>query len=172
MRRAFGHAGADVGSTVKEYKKACHPDDTSKGCGRVKSQVRSTIYGEPDQEHIGTSHAERVNLTTRMKQRRLTRLTNGYSKKAGNLRAAMALHYFWYNFVRVHESIGTTPAVEAGVVDHEWSLEEMVLAALEEVGEMNKPTYAKRTRRVDRKTHAMEADWAERHPGILGVTPD
>lgn len=168
MRRAFGHDGADVGMTVKEYQKECRPDDTSKGCGRVKSQNKTVIFGDPLQSHITTSHAERVNLTTRMQQRRLTRLTNGYSKKAVNLRAAMGLHYFWYNFVRRHQTIGTTPALESGVATHEWTLDEMVQAALEEMGEMNKPTYSKRPRRVTRKTHAMEADWQEWSPNPLG----
>lgn len=149
IRRTFGHRGADVGSIVKEYQKACSPDTGN--CGRVKSTEKTVIYGDPDQDLISTSKAERFNMTTRMQQRRFTRLTNAYSKKDENHRAAVGLLYFWYNFVRVHESIGTTPAVQAGVADHPWSLAEMVQAALEEMGEMNKPRA--RERRYHYKTH-------------------
>lgn len=83
----------------------------------------------------------------------LTRLTNAYSRKKENLVAAAGLHYFWYNFVREHESLSSTPAVSASLSDHVWTLDEMVRAALEEMGEMNRPTFLKRGRRVERKTH-------------------
>jgi hypothetical protein len=89
---------------------------------------------------ISTSLAERVNLTTRMHQRRLTRLTNAYSKKPENLTAAVGLHFAWYNFVRVHETIGTTPAVAAGLAEAPWSLAELVAAALEIAEETPQPT--------------------------------
>jgi len=108
-RRSFGHNGADVGCTVKEYQKGCSPDDIARGCGRVKSQTKTVIYGNPEQARISTSKAERLNLTSRMTDRRLTRLTNAYSKKVENHAASAGLHFFWYNFVRKHESLGTTP---------------------------------------------------------------
>ena len=80
--------------------------------------------GMPDYERICTSHIERQNLTMRMQIRRLTRLTNAFSKKWENLRAAIALHFAYYNFCRVHSSLRVTPAMEAGLTDHVWELRE------------------------------------------------
>jgi hypothetical protein len=157
-RRSFGHRGADVGSTVKEYQKECHPDDTSRGCGRVKSQVKSTVFGSPDLGRTSTSQAERYNLTSRMTDRRLTRLTNGYSKKVENLAASAALHVMWYNFGRVHDTLGTTPAIKAGLTDHVWSVEELTKAALVEMGADNPEPTGTRPRRYVRKTHAQDVD--------------
>jgi IS1 family transposase len=84
------------------------------------------INGSPDISHVSTSHVERLNLTMRMSMRRYTRLTNAFSKKVENLAAAVSLHFFHYNFVRVHQTLGTTPAVAAGVADHVWTLDELV----------------------------------------------
>jgi IS1 family transposase len=85
-----------------------------------------TISGEPDADHISTSFVERQNLTMRMSMRRFTRLTNAFSKKVENLAAAVSLHFFFYNFCRVHKTLGTTPAVAAGVADHVWKLNELI----------------------------------------------
>jgi IS1 family transposase len=85
--------------------------------------------GMPDYERICTSHIERQNLTMRMQIRRLTRLTNAFSKKWENLRAAIALHFAYYNFCRVHSSLRVTPAMEAGITDHVWSIAELLGAA-------------------------------------------
>lgn len=74
--------------------------------------------GMPDYDRICTSHVERQNLTMRMQIRRLTRLTNAFSKKWANLKAAVALHFAYYNFCRVHKSLRVTPAMEAGLTDH------------------------------------------------------
>jgi hypothetical protein len=76
--------------------------------------------------HISTSYVERQNLTMRMGMRRFTRLTNGFSKKLENHAAAVALHYMHYNFARVHKTLRVTPAMEAGLADHVWSVEEIV----------------------------------------------
>jgi transposase-like protein/IS1 family transposase len=84
--------------------------------------------GMPDYERICTSHIERQNLTMRMQIRRLTRLTNAFSKKWDNLRAAIALHFAYYNFCRVHSSLRVTPAMEAGLTDHVWSIAELLAA--------------------------------------------
>jgi transposase-like protein/IS1 family transposase len=84
--------------------------------------------GMPDYERICTSHVERQNLTMRMQIRRLTRLTNAFSKKWGNLRAAIALHFAYYNFCRIHQSLRVTPAMEAGLTDHVWELKELLAA--------------------------------------------
>jgi hypothetical protein len=87
---------------------------------------KAVVSGRPDFSHISTSHTERNNLTMRMSMRRFTRLTNAFSKKIENHEAAVALHFMHYNFSRVHLSLRVTPAMEAGVADHVWSLEEIV----------------------------------------------
>ncbi len=91
------------------------------------------LSGRPDSAHISTSHVERQNLTMRMGMRRFTRLTNGFSMKLTNHRAAIAIHFIHYNFVRVHKSLRVTPAMEAGLATHVWGLEGLVglLAARE-----------------------------------------
>lgn len=91
----------------------------------VISKVRS---GDPDPDHISTSFVERQNLTMRMAMRRFTRLTNGFSKKLSHLKAAVALHFAYYNLCRVHSSLRVTPAMEAGLTDHVWSIAELLNA--------------------------------------------
>lgn len=85
-----------------------------------------TIQGAPDETHISTSYVERQNLTMRMAMRRFTRLTNGFSKRFENHCHAVALHFMYYNFCRVHRSLRVTPAMEAKIADHVWTLEELV----------------------------------------------
>jgi len=87
---------------------------------------RHGITGRPDPDHISTSYVERQNLTMRMSMRRFTRLTNGFSKKLENHGASVALYMMAYNFQRKHMTLGTTPAVAAGIADHIWSIEEIV----------------------------------------------
>ena len=87
---------------------------------------KAKISGEPAWEHISTSYVERQNLTMRMSMRRFTRLTNGFSKKVENLEHAVALHFMFYNFARIHQTLRVTPAMEAGVSDHVWSIEEIL----------------------------------------------
>ncbi len=87
---------------------------------------RKAVTGNPDPDHISTSYIERQNLTMRMGMRRFTRLTNAFSKKIENHAAAISLHTMYYNFSRKHQSLGTTPAVAAGVSDHEWTVEEII----------------------------------------------
>jgi len=84
------------------------------------------VSGHPDPEHVSTSYVERQNLTMRMSMRRFTRLTNAFSKKLENHTAAIALHFMHYNFARVHQTLRVTPAMEAGLTDHVWGLEEIV----------------------------------------------
>ena len=84
------------------------------------------IADNPDQAHILTSLVERQNLTMRMSMRRFTRLTNAFLKKVENLTAAVSLHFAHYNFVRVHRTLRVTPAMEAGVSDRLWTLDELV----------------------------------------------
>lgn len=87
---------------------------------------RVRITGRPDRSLICTSHVERQNLTLRMSNRRFTRLTNAFSKKLENHKHAAAVHFMFYNFCRIHQTLRVTPAMEAGLTDHVWSLEEVV----------------------------------------------
>jgi len=87
---------------------------------------RHIVSGNPDPSRISTSYIERQNLTMRMSMRRFTRLTNAFSKKVENLTAAVSLHFAFYNFCRVHKSLGTTPAVAAGITDHVWTLNDLI----------------------------------------------
>ncbi len=89
--------------------------------------VPTVITGDPDPAMICTSHVERNNLTMRTFLRRLTRLSLGFSKKLENLKHAVALHFAYYNFCRVHRSLRVTPAMEAGITDHVWTIRELVM---------------------------------------------
>jgi hypothetical protein len=89
----------------------------------------TTVTEDTDHKYISTSYVERQNLTMRMSMRRFTRLTNGFSKKLENLSHAVALHFMYYNFGRSHQTLGVTPAMEAGVSDHVWSVEEIAALA-------------------------------------------
>lgn len=84
------------------------------------------VCGSPDISHVSTSFIERQNLTVRMSNRRFTRLTNGFSKKIENHQHSVALHYFHYNFIRVHQTIKTTPAVQAGLTNKIWTMVDFV----------------------------------------------
>ena len=122
--QAFG-ADVDYGQAVKIY------EAEPVGPGRyspphVVSLRKTVIVGAPNFDHISTSLIERQNLTMRMSMRRFTRLTNAFSKKIENLRAAVALHFAHYNMVRAHSSLRVTPAMAAGVSNRLWSLEELV----------------------------------------------
>lgn len=86
----------------------------------------ATLSGNPDPKHISTSFVQRHNLTMRMSMRRFTRLTNAFIKKFENLKAAVALHYTHYNSCLIHQTLRVTPAMQAGLSDHVWSLEELV----------------------------------------------
>ena len=122
---AFGH-GIDFAMLRKIYGTDPKADKTKYSPAKCIGVERRIISGEPEREHISTSYVERQNLTMRMGMRRFTRLTNAFSKKVENLAHAVSLHYMYYNFLRVHKSLGTTPAVAAGVADHVWRVEEIV----------------------------------------------
>lgn len=87
---------------------------------------RHVVSGNPDPDHISTSYVERQNLSMRMHMRRFTRLTNAFSKKLENLCYMLALYFMFYNFARIHQTLRVTPAMEAGVADHVWSIEEIL----------------------------------------------
>ena len=84
------------------------------------------VSGNPDPKHVSTSYVERQNLTMRMSMRRFTRLTNGFSKKIENHIAAVSLYFMYYNFCRVHQTLRVTPAMEAGIANHVWGIEELL----------------------------------------------
>jgi IS1 family transposase len=84
------------------------------------------VTGNPDPKHVSTSYVERQNLTMRMHIRRFTRLTNAFSKKIDNHAYAVALHFMYCNYVRIHQTLRVTPAMEAGLSDHAWTIEELV----------------------------------------------
>jgi IS1 family transposase len=93
---------------------------------QVVEALPKPMWGNPDPERICTSHVERQNLTMRMMIRRLTRLTNAFSKKWENLRAALALHFAYYNFCRIHKTLRCTPAMEAGITKTVWELQDLL----------------------------------------------
>jgi hypothetical protein len=96
--------------------------------GEVTECIPTPLIGNPDPARICTSHIERQNLTMRMSMRRLTRLTNAFSKKWENLNAALALHFAYYNFCRVHKTLRVTPAMQAGISDHIWTISDLLNA--------------------------------------------
>jgi IS1 family transposase len=93
---------------------------------RISGVISKVRQGDPDPRHISTSFIERQNLTMRMQMRRFTRLTNAFSKKLSHLKAAVALHFAYYNFCRTHRTIRVTPAMEAGLTDHVWAIAELL----------------------------------------------
>lgn len=108
----------------------------------VKADKRR-INGDPDVSKVPTSHVERNNLTMRMGMRRFTRLTNGFSKKVENFEHAVALHFMYYNFGRIHKTLRVTPSMQAGIADHIWSMEEIAGLVPEPVAK-KRGTYKKR----------------------------
>jgi IS1 family transposase len=121
---AFG-SEIDYAMLVKLYGEDL-TDETRYSPAKCTGCRREEITGSPDPLHVSTSYVERQNLTMRMSMRRFTRLTNGFSKKVQNLEHAVSLHFMHYNFCRKHQTIGTSPAVAAGVADHVWTLGELV----------------------------------------------
>jgi IS1 family transposase len=89
-------------------------------------EEKHRINGNPDMKEVSTSYVERQNLTMRMSMRRFTRLTNAFSKKVENLAYSVALHFMYYNFCRIHQTLRVTPAMEAGVADHVWDIKEIL----------------------------------------------
>lgn len=121
---AFG-GDMDYVMLVKLYG-ASGKNETRYSPAKCLGCIPQPVTGDPDPKHISTSYVERQNLTMRMSMRRVTRLTNGFSKKLENHAATVALYFMYYNFARVHQTLRVTPAMEAGISDHVWSVEEIV----------------------------------------------
>jgi IS1 family transposase len=117
---AFGK-DIDFSQLVKIYGM---PQDGEKRYSPAQclGEEKHRIKGNPDMKHVSTSYVERQNLTMRMSMRRFTRLTNAFSKKVENLGYAVALHFMYYNFCRIHQTLRVTPAMEANVTDHVWDI--------------------------------------------------
>ena len=125
---AFG-SDVDYAMLVKNYGgERTYRDGRIKKCRRSEcsSTTKWIVSGQPDPEKISTSLIERQNLTMRMSMCRFARKTNAHSKKLWNHECAVAMHFMWYNFVRIHETLRVTPAMEAGITDKLWSLEDVV----------------------------------------------
>lgn len=120
---AFG-ANIDYAMLVKLYGDAPEGQRRYSPPEVIGAEIH-VIQGKPDKTHVSTSYVERQNLTMRMSMRRFTRLTNAFSKKLDNHEHAIALHFMYYNFGRIHKSLRLTPAMEAGIADHVCSLEEI-----------------------------------------------
>lgn len=133
---AFG-CDVDYAQLIKIYGNA---PESAKGryspaeCTGIK---KTNIEGNPDPAYVSTSYVERQNLTMRMHMRRFTRLTNAFSKKVENHAYAVALHFMYYNFVRIHKTLRMTPAMAAGITSRLWEIDDIV--ALIEVKEAIKP---------------------------------
>ena len=125
MDEVFG-AEVDYAMLVKLYGAAeGNQQERRYSAGQCCGTITGTVSGDPDPVHVSTSFVERQNLTMRMSMRRFTRLTNGFSKKIENHEHAVALHYMHYNFARIHKTLRVTPAMQAGIADHVWALEEI-----------------------------------------------
>lgn len=125
VESTFG-AAIDFGQIVKIYGNADSKPETRYSPAKCLGTKRKRVTGDPAQEHISTSYVERQNLNIRMQNRRFTRLTNAFSKKADMLAYSIAIMFSYHNFVRKHQTIKTTPAVKAGIVDRVWSIENLV----------------------------------------------
>lgn len=125
---SLGAQHVDFTQLVKVY--AAKPEnETRYSRAECIGANKVVIYGNPDMDMVSTSHVERHNLSTRMSSRRYTRLTNAFSKKWEKHHGALALWFAYYNFCRVHRSLRVTPAMEAGIAGHVWTLKELLQAA-------------------------------------------
>jgi IS1 family transposase len=128
VERAFG-IDVDYAMLVKMYRGDSPSSELKRSSGCVGTQTQ-IVAGKPNPELISTSLVERQNLTMRMSMRRFTRKTNAFSKKIENHKFAVALHFIWYNFCRIHQSLRVTPAMEMGLSDHVWDMQELASRAL------------------------------------------
>jgi hypothetical protein len=129
LRAIEGAFGSDIDYAMLEKIYAAPPQEgaaTRYSPAQCCGTRTHRIMGNPDEAYISTSYAERANLQIRMSLRRYTRLTNAHSKKLQNHIHSNALFFMYYNFARIHSTLRVTPAMQAGISNHVWSLEEMV----------------------------------------------
>jgi IS1 family transposase len=128
MERTFG-ADVDYGQCVKVYRHdaAQHPE-RKYSAPHFASAYRRPIAGNPEMGLVSTSHVERLNATTRLHVKRLSRLTLAFSKKFENFQAAVGLHFAYYNFVKLHKTLRCTPAMAAGIERDFWNIGQLVEA--------------------------------------------
>ena len=126
VEQTFG-ADIDYAQLIKKYKSDEAGNlDRRYSPGDFVGAIKHVVTGNPDMDVVGTSYVERNNLTIRMSTRRLTRLTNAFSKKWDNFDMALALHFAHYDFCKVHGSLRVTPAMEAGITNHIWTWDELI----------------------------------------------
>jgi IS1 family transposase len=125
---SFG-VGIDYAQLVKIYGTPSPEEVHRYSPGKCLGTKKQRAIGAPDEDHISTSFAERQNLNIRMQNRRYTRLTNGFSKKAEMLAYSIAITFMYHNFVRKHQTLRMPPALKAGVATHVWSISDMVKLA-------------------------------------------
>jgi len=141
---AFG-GDVDYAQLIKLYDSPSKEEERRYSSGDCIGIHKKVIEGRPDKEHISTSYVERQNLTMRMSMRRFTRLTNAFSKKVENHAHSVALHVWWYNMGRLHQTLRVTPAMEAGVTDRLWEMGDLVRLIDEATPPPKRPkTYRKR----------------------------
>ena len=140
VENAFG-ADVDYAQLQKIYGAPSDEDQRRYSPARCIGCDMKIVSGDPDPKHVSTSYVERPNLTLRMGNRRFTRLTNAFSKKVENHRHMIALLFLYYNFCRIHSTLRVTPAMEAGLSDHVWSIEELCCLL---------PETASATKRIDK----------------------
>jgi IS1 family transposase len=124
VESAFG-ADVDYAMLIKLYGAAPETANGRYSPAECTGIIKQRIEGSPDDKHVSTSYAERNNLNVRMHSRRMTRLTNAFSKKVENHAHAMALHFMYYNFVRIHKTLRTSPAMAAKVTDRLWEVRDI-----------------------------------------------
>jgi IS1 family transposase len=122
---AFG-SEVDYSQLVKLYGVERIEEEARYSPAKCIGAKKQTIKGNPDDKDVSTSYVERQNLTMRMSMRRFTRLTNAFSKKIDNLHHALALHFMYYNYCRIHQTLRVTPAMAAGVTDRLWEIEDII----------------------------------------------
>jgi len=129
LRAVEGAFGSEIDYAVLEKIYAAGPQEgvTTRYSPAACCGTRThKMMGNPDSDHISTSYAERMNLQIWMDMRRFTRLTNAHSKKVANHRHALALYFTYYNFARIHSTLRVTPAMQAGIADHVWTIQEII----------------------------------------------
>jgi IS1 family transposase len=125
VEHAFG-SEVDYAMLVKIYGAPLQEDASTRYSPATCIDCQTAVIaGNPNPNFVSTSYVERQNLTMRMRMRRFTRLTNAFSKKVENHGHAVALHFMHYNFCRIHKTLRVTPAMEAGLADHPWTIEEL-----------------------------------------------